>query len=310
MSTPTTPVYLNTAACGLIPGAVQESGMDLYKRFTTNSSLAAEHWRDVQRFEIKETIARFMGTTKENIALIPNFSHGINAIVQALNGNEKVLLYRKDFPSVYIPFVINNFNIVWIDDEDGFLISMEKIETLIREQKINLVAISHVQWQSGFKLDIKTLCSICRQNNVYTIIDATQSLGAVNIHLPEINPDVLIASNYKWMNAGFGSGILYMNAAFAQRYPAKISGMQSNTFRFNKEHFDFDGGIENYEPGSINMFGFCLVNTAIEEKTKQALRLLTRRTPLLQKHFWKSFQYCLCNSSVPPQWTIVVLSWC
>ncbi|MBO9620045.1 MAG: aminotransferase class V-fold PLP-dependent enzyme [Niabella sp.] len=269
MPTPNTPVYLNTAACGLIPETVQQAGADFYKDFATNSAAAAEHWRDVQRFEIKETIARFMGAAKENVALIPNFSYGINAIVQTLKGDEKVLLYKKDFPSVYIPFVINNFDIVWIDDEDGFLISLEKIEALIREQKINLVAISHVQWQSGFKLDIKTLCSICKQNNVHTIIDATQSLGALHIDIQDIDPDILISSNYKWMNAGFGSGILYMNDAFAQQYPAVISGMHSNTFRFANNQFDFDGrGIDNYEPGSANMFGGTILNAAIEEKNK------------------------------------------
>ncbi|HEX7755097.1 MAG TPA: aminotransferase class V-fold PLP-dependent enzyme [Niabella sp.] len=277
------PVYLNTAGCGLIPPTVLEAGTRLYQGFEQNSSATAEHWRDAGVLQIKQQVADFMGTAPANIALVPNCSYALNGIVQALNGNEKVLLYKKDFPSVYAPFVINHFNIVWIDDIDGFTIDLNQIESIIKEQQIDLVAISHVQWQSGFKLDIAALCAICRQYQVLSIIDATQSLGAMQI--PIADPDVLIASNYKWMNAGFGTGVLYINEAFARRYPAKITGFNSGTLKRTDAGFDFDSGVANYEPGSLNMFGFTILNKAIEEKNKTGLARIeahnTRLTKLL-----------------------------
>ncbi|MGJ7030997.1 aminotransferase class V-fold PLP-dependent enzyme [Niabella hirudinis] len=275
--------YLNTAGCGLIPPSVSAAGTQLYQGFEQNSSAAAEHWRDVEVLQIKKNVAAFMGAAPGNIALVPNFSHALNSIVQALTGQEKILLYKKDFPSVYAPFVINNFNIVWIDDTDGFTIDLNQIASIIKKQQIDIIAISHVQWHSGFRLDLGDLCSICRQHQALSIIDATQSLGAMELQIPEIQPDVLIASNYKWMNAGFGNGILYMNDAFAQRYPAKINGFNSGTLRMTETGFSFDRGIANYEPGSLNMLGFTLLNKAIEEKNKTGLAYIEAHNTGLAK---------------------------
>ncbi len=143
-------VYLNTAACGRIPKSVLQPGIDLYRNFEAVSSTASEEWKGAAYTNIKADVAQFMGAAPETVALIPNCSWGINAVVQALKGSERVLLYKKDFPSVYIPFVVNKFDIVWIDDEDGFLIDLGKIEALVKEEKIDIVAISHVQWLSGF----------------------------------------------------------------------------------------------------------------------------------------------------------------
>ncbi|MCF3110556.1 aminotransferase class V-fold PLP-dependent enzyme [Niabella sp. CC-SYL272] len=274
MTEHTPPVYLNTAACGLITNPVLQTGIHLYQDFENLASAASEHWRDVKASEIRSNIARFIGTGAENIALIPNFSYGLNAVVQALSGQEKVLLYRKDFPSVYIPFMVNQFNIVWLDDDDGFLIDLNKIESLIKTEKIDLVAISHVQWQSGFKIDLQALCSLCRDLGTRTIIDATQSLGSVKISVAELQPDVFIASNYKWMNAGFGTGILYMSPEFAAAYPPRISGAHSNAFQFADLSFRQNTSITNYEPGSLNMFGFSILDKAIEEKSRRGMEAI------------------------------------
>lgn len=261
-------IYLNTAGCGLISPAALQAGTDLYKGFEKNASAASEHWRNVDMGAIRENISAFMGARSEHIALIPNFSYGINAVVQSLKGNEKVLLYKKDFPSVFIPFTINNFDIVWIDDEDDFFIDPDKLEAAIMEQQINIVAISQIHWQSGFKLDVKRLCDFCRKNGVWTVIDGTQSLGSIAISMQDLQPDVFIASNYKWMNAGFGTGLLYMNTAFANTYPPRFSGAHSNAYSFPENKFIYNGDATNYEPGSVDMFGFSVLNKAIEEKNK------------------------------------------
>jgi len=276
-------VYLNTAACGRISDSVLQAGVRLYTQFENTASATSEHWRDAEAPAIKNNIAGFMNTAPQDIALIPNFSYGLNAVVQALNGDEKVLLYRKDFPSVYIPFVINHFNIVWLDDEDGFLIDLHKIGDLIKTEKIDIVAISHVQWHTGFKLDLKSLCSVCRSLGARTIIDATQSLGAVDISIPDVLPDVLIASNYKWMNAGFGTGILYMAPEFATQYPPKVSGAHSNAFQFADGSFTRNTSVTNYEPGSVNMFGVSILNQAILEKQALGMEFIEQHNAALTK---------------------------
>lgn len=265
-------VYLNTAGCGLIPEAVLQAGIDLYKNFELVSSATSEHWRSVTYPQIKQTVARFLGAAPEQVALIPNCSWGINALVQSLKGDERILLYKKDFPSLYLPFVTNKFNISWIDDEDGFRIDLDKIVSVIREEKIDIVVMSHVQWQSGFKTDLQALCDACRAMGVHSIIDATQSLGALPVDVSVIRPDVLIGSNYKWMNAGFGTGILYIDAAFLEKYPPVTIGLHSNAYTDSMGVAPLP--IGGYEPGGLDMFGLTILQKAISLKEERGMEAI------------------------------------
>ena len=280
-----TPIYFNTAGCGLISAAATAAGAALYRGFEKNAAAASEYWRDVSSLQIREQIAAFMDAQKEQIALVPNFSYAMNAVVQSLKGDEKVLLYKKDFPSVFIPFIIHQFDVTWIDDENDFFIDLDTIKTVIREKNINLVAISHVQWMSGFKLDIKALCTFCRENNVRTIIDGTQSLGAFDISMQDLQPDVFIASSYKWLNAGFGTGVLYMNPDFGKNFPPKVSGAHSSSFSYADNQFQFNTSVSNYEPGSVDMFGFSVLNKSIEEKMATGMPAITQHNTTLTQQF-------------------------
>jgi len=259
-------VYLNTAGCGLISEPVRQAGVALYQMFENGSSGASEAWRALRYPEIKKNAARLMHAAVEQVAFLPNFSFGINALVHALNGDEKILLYRRDFPSLYLPFVRNRFDITWIDTQDGFHIGIEQIEAAIKAKGIDIVVISHVQWQSGFKIDLAQLGAICRQNNVLLFVDATQSLGAIDIDAQALPVDAVIASNYKWMNAGFGTGLMYLHPDLLDRYPPKFGGNAGTHFHWEGDRLQEEASITDYEPGSPNMFGLTVMNRAIEEK--------------------------------------------
>lgn len=274
--------YLNTAGCGLVSEGAQQAGFDLYQNFSNNSSASAEIWREQTSHQIRKTIAKFLNAPQTNIALLPNFSFGINAVVQSLQGNEKVLLYKRDYPSLIAPFLSGNFPVEWIDDEDGFFISLEKIENLLRNFHINIVAISHVQWLTGFKINLEKLQTICIKYNAMLIIDATQSLGATNINMQDQPVDVLIASNYKWMNAGFGSGILYMSDQFLKTYPPKISGHYNVTYLNGS--WVHAASIQSFEPGHLNMQGFSILAKAIDEKNKIGLQNIVQQNAQLTQY--------------------------
>ncbi|HEU0227828.1 MAG TPA: aminotransferase class V-fold PLP-dependent enzyme [Arachidicoccus soli] len=267
-------IYFNTAACGLISPDVLQTGIDLYKKFSINSATTSEDWREEELMNVRNTIADFVGAKEESMALIPNFSFALNNIVQSLNGNEKVLLFSNDFPSVLAPFVANHFAISWINPKDNFFIDLEEIERTIESKKIELLAISHVQWSSGFKIDLEKLSEICHKHNVDLIVDATQSVGAQVINISQLKLQVLLASNYKWMNAGFGSGIMYMSDAFLKKYPPVV-GSINNVQRENND-WKFLPSIRCYELGHLNMVELNILKNAIQEKNKIGLKNIVR----------------------------------
>ena len=144
-------IYLNTASCGLLSEESLQSTYVLYQGMITESSTAVEPLRDHGLQRIRETMASFLDAPASNVVFLPNFSFGINALVQSLRGDEKVLLYNNDYPSLTAPFKANNFNITWIDAQDGFTIRMDELKELALKNKVDMIVISHVQWLSALK---------------------------------------------------------------------------------------------------------------------------------------------------------------
>lgn len=252
-------VYLNTAGCGLISEASLQAAAKVYNEFSYNSSGRSESWREKEEPVIRGQVARFMGVKPSEIAFIPNFSYAINTVVQSLRGDEKVLLYREDYPSVTEPFLNKHFSVHWIEpaSNDAFFIDTAEIERMIAEKGIEILSISHVQWRTGFKIDLVLLSRICRQYNTRLILDVTQSLGAIPIAIETLGIDAVIASNYKWMNSGFGNGLMYLSPSFLAQYPPLITGANSS---------GFSGLVRSYEPGGLNIYALSLLQQAIQEK--------------------------------------------
>ncbi len=274
-------VYLNTASCGLIAPATLATANSLYATFAHNSSMHSERWTQQDEGRIRSVVADFVGASAKNVALVPNFSWAINGIVQSLKGTERVLLYKNDFPSLLLPFTINNFPITWMDAPDGFNLNLEQLRDAVINRRVDIVALSHVQWASGYKANLEEIGELCREHGVLFFVDATQSLGAIPINLAELNVDVLAGSNYKWMNAGFGSGVLYVGDSFLKKYPPAVGGFHSERIRVPEVA---DPTAANYEPGSPNMYGLSLLEATIVAKNKIGMAAIQQHNhDLMQK---------------------------
>lgn len=278
-----TTTYLNTAACGLVSEEIAAPGIDFLKSLKAESSRVSEFWRNTSVNIIRKNVADFVKAPEENIGLIPSFSYGMNSIVQSLKGTEKVLLYELDYPSLINPFLVNHFDISRIPDGDGFNIDPQQIAEKIKSEQINLLAISHVQWLSGARIDLKNIIAICHQHEVPVIVDATQSLGALPLFINELQPDVLISSNYKWMNAGFGTGIIYISDSFLKKYPPTMGGVWS--FETSDGKMIRKPSVLDYEPGHRNMVGFSILDAAIKDKKARGLENIEKHNLQLTQQF-------------------------
>lgn len=277
------PIYLNTAACGLVSREVVAAGSKLYADFEHNSSTRSEEWRMQEEGRIRNVIADFVGAPARNIAMVPNFSWAINGIVQALKGTEKVLLYAHDYPSFLEPFRINDFDITWVGSPDGFTVQMDVVRDAICNKRVDIVALSHVQWGSGYKIDLAEIGEMCRQFEVLFIVDATQSMGANVIDLQELNIDVFAASNYKWMNAGFGTGILYVADSFMEQYRPVVGG--HNSYKMMGDKWVYTPSVQSYEPGHPNMFGLAVLEAAIQHKNELGMHYIADHDQRLAQLF-------------------------
>jgi selenocysteine lyase/cysteine desulfurase len=98
--------------------------------------------------------------------------------------------------------------------------------------------------------------------NLIIIADGTQFCGAFEMDFETSGIDVLGASGYKWLLAGYGNGFMLFNEAIQSRVNLHTTGFNSaginiearNSFRFAK----------HFEPGHLDTLNFGSLNFAVE----------------------------------------------
>ncbi|HAY89520.1 MAG TPA: hypothetical protein DCY51_08780 [Bacteroidetes bacterium] len=104
---------------------------------------------------IKQQIAALIHCSASHVALIANFSIGLNLFVNSLPSKTKVLLIENDYPSLTMPFQTHDFEVVWTTFEEDHTLDLAKIEQTIKEHQPAFFAISHCQYLSGYLTDLE-----------------------------------------------------------------------------------------------------------------------------------------------------------
>lgn len=97
--------------------------------------------------------------------------------------------------------------------------NLEKnVEKAVEKHKPDVFLFSMVQWLSGIKIDFEFLKKLKANHSELLIIgDGTQYLGTEIFSFDKSALDVMAASGYKWLTAGFGNGFLMIKENARQK---------------------------------------------------------------------------------------------
>lgn len=263
-------VYLNTASVGLVsPESVSASERYLGDS-TSNASNAFMSWMEDDLPELRKETAALMTASTSEIAFTPNFSFSLLAVIQSISSKlHKVLLYKDDYPSLNLPFELNSFDVHYVEAKNGFTISLSDIMDMAKREKIEIIAISHVQFLTGFTIDLVAFGNFCRENNIVLIVDATQSMGAIELCFDSLPVDVLISSSYKWLNGGTGSAVMLIKESFMERFPPRFGGFGS--MKHSDQEWHYFPSILSYEPGHLNASGLLQLQQSMKQRLQQTV---------------------------------------
>ena len=162
--------------------------------------------------ETHEILANFFGSSPANTFVIPSFSIGIRNAISLLPKELNILLFQEEYPSLTKAFEERDFNIHMIPMQSNI---EEAIEKRLASGDIDILAFSIVQYSTGLFIDMEFLKHIKEQYpNLILIGDGTQFLGAHHFNFDASPLDILAASGYKWLLAGFGNGVLMISEAY------------------------------------------------------------------------------------------------
>lgn len=208
---------------------------------------------NAKKEQTRKNVAEFINANKEEIAFTVNTSHGMNIIADVLKGCGDVVKMMDEFPSSTIPWLYRKYNVAFVEPEKSRY-PIELIEKSVNE-KTKIVVTSHVQSGTGFKQDLSELGKLCKKRGLIFVVNATQSAGAMPIDVKESNIDFLVFAGYKWMMAGHGIGVLYVNSKWFGKisYPAagwlsveNAYAMDNKNIAVKKDASEIELGVPQY----------------------------------------------------------------
>jgi cysteine desulfurase/selenocysteine lyase len=90
-----------------------------------------------------------------------------------------------------------------------------------------VLVTSYVQFATGFRQDLVVLGRLCRERNLVFVVDATQGMGVFPIDVVASGIDFLVFSGYKWAQAGYGVGGMYVAPRFLSPNSLPVAGWWS-----------------------------------------------------------------------------------
>jgi selenocysteine lyase/cysteine desulfurase len=221
-------IYLNNASIGPLP---ERTRLEL-ERF--NRRRAAPHLLpDRELFamlaETRRKVARLVGATAEEIALAVNTGFGLSMAARALplRPGEVVLVSDREFPANVYPWMrladrgvtmelVPTTPEGWPDEE--------RLLERLRDPRVRVLAVSLVQFSSGYSTDLDRLSAATRETGAFLVVDAIQGVGHVPLDLSRTRVDVLACGGQKWLLSPWGSGFVYVRRELIGSLDPAITG--------------------------------------------------------------------------------------
>lgn len=163
----------------------------------------------------RKILARWMQIEEFNrIGFVNNVSTAITLIVNSLdwNSDDEILVNDREFPSNKRPYeslISKGVRIVSVGNQQGAVRANDIRNAITKHTK--LVALSAVQFLSGFKADLSSIGEICQKNGILFLVDSIQALGHAPINQSEINADFIVGGCHKWLMGPTGLGYCYIS---------------------------------------------------------------------------------------------------
>ena len=261
-------IYLNHAGVAPLPLCVHQAMGRFLDDATNNGAVNSRRWEATAE-ACRGNAAKLINADIDEIAFMKNTSQGIIIAANGIDWREgdNIVTTAVEFPAnVYPWWSLKRLGVeTRMVPEQKKRVHIEDIEAAI-DERTRCVTISHVEFASGFRNDIAAIGDICRKRGLWFVVDAIQSVGAIDLDVKTCNVDILAADGHKWLLAPEGAAIFY---CAKEKQDALINTNVGwagvvNPRDFLNYDFTPQPAATRFEEGSYNSVGLYGLGAAIE----------------------------------------------
>lgn len=215
--------YLNTAAAGVSWTGLASSAARFYESKIRGICARAEWSATLRR--ARSALAGVLAVPEETLTFTGSATEALNLAILGLplGAGSRIVIASDEFPSVVQPCLLWQARGVEVS---AVPIAQESQRTSALAQAVadgaQAVAVSHVHWRTGTRVDLEHLGTACRKHGAWLIADGVQAVGAVAVEAGRA--DAYCGSSFKWLLGGFGLGFLSLGERLAHEWTPPLRG--------------------------------------------------------------------------------------
>lgn len=211
-------VYMNTGTSGPVPEPALRAEAEVARYLAESGPGSAEVVRESERRleQVREDLARFLGSTADEIALTQSTSDGIATVVTGLpwRAGDEVITSELEHGSGLLPFAYLRdrlgVRVRLLRPRDGVRLSADEVREAI-SPRTRLICMSHVSYSTGARLPVEATAELARARGVLLLVDGAQAAGVLPHRLSELGADFYAAPGQKWLLGPEGTGLLHVD---------------------------------------------------------------------------------------------------
>jgi selenocysteine lyase/cysteine desulfurase len=205
--------YLNSGSYCALANDVKAA----FEQYMEDRLLVGANW-DVwvtKNEAVRDLTAKLLNAKPDEIAVTASVSAGINALASALTFNgtrNKVVISDFEFPTnaqIWHAQEPRGAKVVHVPIAADGYIPVENFERVI-DENTQLVAITHVCFRNGAKLDIPAIVKLAHARGAKVLLDSYQAAGTVDIDVKKLDVDFCVGGMLKYLLGTAGIGFLYV----------------------------------------------------------------------------------------------------
>ena len=284
--------YFNHASTGPLPRRSARALQQLAEGQMLRGGLEYRAWLDAVA-GLRSAAARLIHAEPAEIAVVSNTSQGLSFIANGVRWKpgDIVVGVADEFPANYFPWARleqRGVKLRWVPLRDG-RVDLDELDRACEGAR--LLAISYVQYVSGFRVNLDGVGEICRRRGCLFVVDSIQGLGPFPVDVKRSGIHALSNGGQKWLLSPEGTGFLYVDRDFLPELEIVELGW-TNVANFPEYSKDPtlrpDAG--RFEAGTLNSFGCAALRTSIELLLEAGVERLSEQVNLLADRLYQAAQ--------------------
>lgn len=241
--------YLNSAAVSPMPSTAVDAVCSQLTDVANNGALNYLEWVATKN-RARALIAGMMNVEPDQVAFMRNTSDGFASVAAGLEwtNRDNIVSFAGEFPANFYAWrrIRDRYGVeLRLVPERNGRIDIDEFVSLI-DANTRLVAISAVQYASGFAADLGRIGAAARAVDALFAVDIIQALGARRFDLPALSVDIASGASHKWLCAPEGCGMLYISDRARDRIdPALVGWISVET------PWDFEDREQPFKPNAL-----------------------------------------------------------